>query len=234
VSAVVALWRYPVKSMQGEEVDHVAVDRRGLQHDRHWSLLDRRTGFTLTARRQPELLFATAHVDAGRPRITLPDGSVARDDGDLSAWLGHAVTLEEAGPRGGRFENPLDAEDEDGVWERWRGPGGSFHDSTRTQVSLLSTAALGAWDVRRFRPNVVLDGGVDEELVGAIWSLGTVSLQVAKRIDRCVVVTRPQPGLDRDLDVLRAVNRDRDATLGVGALVTEPGVVAIGDVLSAG
>jgi uncharacterized protein YcbX len=229
VPAVVALWRYPVKSMQGELLERVAVDRRGLEHDRHWSLLDRRTGFTLTARRQPELLFAAAHFEAGQPRITLPDGSTARDDSDLSEWLGHPVTLEEAGPRGGRFENPIDAEDEDGAWEQWRGPGGSFHDSTRTQVSLVSTATLGTWDVRRFRPNVVLDGGGEDELVGAACSLGTTMLQVAKQIDRCVVVTRPQPGLGRDLDVLRAVIRERRSYLGVGAVVTEPGVLAVGD-----
>jgi uncharacterized protein YcbX len=84
------------------------------------------------------------------------------------------------------------------------------------------------WDVRRFRPNVVVDGD-DEALVGTAVIVGTVGLDVVKQIDRCVVVTRPQPGLPRDLEPLRTINRERGTFLGVGALVTHPGRLAVGD-----
>ena len=51
-----------------------------------------------------------------------------------------------------------------------------------------------------------------------------------KPIDRCVITTRPQPGgIERDLDVLRTVNRDRAGNLGVGAMVTTTGHIAVGD-----
>ena len=50
-------------------------------------------------------------------------------------------------------------------------------------------------------------------------------------IDRCVMVTRPQPGLDRDLQVLRTINRDRGSMLCVGATVDEGGTVAVGDTI---
>ena len=135
---IAALWRYPVKSLQGEQLDATDIDRHGIHGDRHWAITDVDTGMTLTARRQPELLFASAALDGDGVRITLPDGSIARDDADLSDWLGHPVRLDVAGVRGGLFENPLDPEYEEGEWVKWRGPGWSFHDSVRTQLSLVS------------------------------------------------------------------------------------------------
>jgi uncharacterized protein YcbX len=226
---IAGLWRYPVKSMQGEALAAADVDDHGLVGDRRWALLDVQSGFTLTARREPELLLATGAIEDDRPVITLPDGSTARDDGDLSDWLGRAVTLVEAGDHvRGLYETPLDAEAEDGDWIRWRGPAGSFHDSTRTQLSVLSIDTIGDWDVRRFRPNVVVDGDEDA-LVGTTIDLGTVTLDVMKPIDRCVVVTRAQPGLPRDLGVLRTINRERATFLGVGTLVSSPGRITVGD-----
>ena len=230
---VVGLWRYPVKSMQGEQLEATDVDEHGLVGDRRWALLDLRTGLTLTGRRQPELLHASACLDGDRVRIVLPDGSVATDDAALSEWLGHPVALVEAGAdREGLYETPVDAEHEDGEWVRWRGPAGSFHDSTRTQVSLVSTTTLRDWDVRRFRPNVVVDGDGEDELVGRAVTVGAVGLDVVKQIDRCVVVTRPQPGIERDLTVLRTINRERATFLGVGSLVTTPGRITLGDAVS--
>ena len=226
---VAALWRYPVKSLQGESLASAEIDRHGILGDRQWALVDVVTGMTLTARRQPELLFAAATLDGDGVRITLPDGSSPRDDADLSDWLGHPVRLDAAGQRGGLFESPVDPEHEDGDWVRWRGPGGSFHDSPRTQLSLVSIATMRGWDVRRFRPNVVLDDDGDDALVGTPIGIGSAELVVLKQIDRCVVVTRPQPGLERDLDVIRTINRERATYLGIGAVVTAPGRIATGD-----
>jgi uncharacterized protein len=42
--SVVALWRYPVKSMMGEEVNSSAVTDRGLLGDRQFAVVDRATG----------------------------------------------------------------------------------------------------------------------------------------------------------------------------------------------
>lgn len=46
------------------------------------------------------------------------------------------------------------------------------------------------------------------------------------------MVTRPQPDLPADRDVLRTILRERDGTLAVGALVTTPGIIAVGDALT--
>jgi hypothetical protein len=43
------------------------------------------------------------------------------------------------------------------------------------------------------------------------------------------MVTRPQPGLDRDVDVFKTLARYHGATFGVWATVQTPGVVHVGD-----
>ena len=53
-------------------------------------------------------------------------------------------------------------------------------------------------------------------------------LEVTKRIDRCIMITRPQPGLDRDLELLKQINRERQSCLSIGALVAAPGFIEIG------
>ncbi len=99
-------------------------------------------------------------------------------------------------------------------------------------MSLVSTETLGSWDRRRFRSNVLLEGGGEGQLVGCTIALGQVMLSVGKHIERCVMVTRPQPqGIERDLGVLRTIARERQNRLAVGALVSEPGTVKVGDSL---
>ena len=43
------------------------------------------------------------------------------------------------------------------------------------------------------------------------------------------MVARPQPGLERDIELLKTINRDRATFLSIGSLVATPGSVAIGD-----
>ena len=229
---ITTITRYPVKSLQGESLDEAQVDAHGIAGDRGWAVVDLVTGKTLTSRRQPELLFAAARVVGDDVVITLPDGIETNDDATLSSWLGHDVALRKAASDlQGTYEIQLDFET--GEWFEWQGPEGSFHDSTRTLISLVSASAMREWDPRRFRMNVVLDADGDVDLVGGQIRVGDDGplLDITKEVDRCIVTTRPQPGLDRDLDVLRAINADRSGNLGIGALIIEPGTIAIGDTL---
>jgi uncharacterized protein len=233
------IWRFPVKSMQGERVREAVLGPNGIEGDRAWALFDVETGAHLTARRSPDLLLASARLTGADPddgvRITLPDGTETDSDHTLSAWLGRAVRLERAG-RGepARFQTQSD-ETETGEWYTWEGPTGSFHDSARAPVSLVSEASFGDWDRRRFRLNLVLDGPGDDDLVGHRVVVGGATIEVVKRIDRCVMTTRPQPAVDelpalgRDLEVLRAIVRERDSALGVGGGVAVEGPIAVGD-----
>jgi hypothetical protein len=235
---VVDLWRYPVKSLQGERLEVGEVTATGIAGDRSFAIFDAESGFGLTARRVPELLFASASLAGdGGVEILLPDGSVARDDDTLSAWLGRRVTLRSAASVGDgarRYENPLDFEHEaTSGWMLFTGASTSFHDSAHAQVSLVSTGTIGGWDRRRFRVNVIVDGDGEDSLVGSRVAVGDAVLDVVKRISRCVMTTRAQPGgIERDLDVLRTINRERDGSLAVGALVAQPGTVRVGDNLT--
>ena len=86
VGAVAGLWRYPVKSMGGEQLSVSEMDLRGLHADRMWAVRDLELGAVTTARRLPALLGCTARfVDEPAPgvgpgdvcevRVTLPDGT---------------------------------------------------------------------------------------------------------------------------------------------------------------
>ena len=97
---------------------------------------------------------------------------------------------------------------------------------------MLGPASLGSWAFRRFRANLLLDAGDEKDLLGESWRVGGAVLNVGREIGRCVMVTRPQPGgIDRDLDVLRTINRERDGKLTVGAVVDSPGLISEGDEL---
>jgi len=234
---VAELWRYPVKSLQGERLESAGLDSEGVEGDRRYAIYDLDTGMGLTARRVPELLFASARiVEGGQVEITLPDGSVAEDDGELSAWLGRPVALRSAqADDERRYENPVDFEHDEptSAWAPFEGAEGAFHDSPAVRVSLVSKATIGDWDRRRFRSNVLLDGEGEDALVGRSVELGEALLDVGAPIERCVMTTRAQPGgLERDIDVMRTIARERDACLAVGALVARPGTVRLGDKLA--
>lgn len=253
------IWRYPVKSIGGERLEVARVTALGIDGDRRWGIRDLATGKILTARRTPKLLMATASVVAEHPVITTVDGdpidgSLAEMSNALSIWLGQPVELVAAGDEGGTFENPMNVEHEVD-WVSWVGPAHAFHDSVRTRVSLVSSATLGDRDIRRFRANVVLDvhqnssangdvdrrevddlvrgvSGAEDAFVGSRVRLGSsIELHVTKQIDRCIMVTRAQPGLPSDLEVLKRVIRERSSMLGVGSLVGVGGRLAIGDEL---
>jgi uncharacterized protein YcbX len=76
LGTVVSLWRYPVKSMQGEELNAAEVGERGVLGDRAYAVLDRTDGKVASAknpRKWPRMFefragFADPHYPAGRHR----------------------------------------------------------------------------------------------------------------------------------------------------------------------
>ena len=108
IGAVSALWRYPVKSMMGEELPAADVTDHGLVDDRVYGLMDRAEGKVATAKNPGKwpALFAF-HAAFMQPpsrevppvRITLPDGTrLTSDQHDVNRTLSKAlnrdVTLE--------------------------------------------------------------------------------------------------------------------------------------------
>src|SRR5437660_10890520 len=106
LGAVGSLWRYPVKSMMGEELDSAEVRDRGVLGDRAYALLDSSNGKVASAKNPSKLpgLFAfranfiePADTRAQVPtvRITLPDGtSVTSKQSNLSQVLSKALNRE--------------------------------------------------------------------------------------------------------------------------------------------
>ena len=239
---VVSLWRYPVKSMQGEELDAVPISRLGLLGDRAYALDDAGDGRVASAkdtRRWPSLLDFHAFYDPspqsdlGTPpvKIALPVGRVvASDDPGVDDLLSLALG------RGARLQSRGD------VAEGVSGPDAvGFFDAAT--VHLLTTSTLerlralypsGLFDVRRFRPNVVIDtdgrpGFVEDGWVGQTLTIGDgVRLEVTEPCERCVMTTLAQAGLPYDPGILRTVATGHDLNVGVYARVLRGGIVSRG------
>src|SRR4051794_13021078 len=122
---VTELWRFPVKSLQGERLRTAELGPLGIAGDRQWALFDVGTGFGLTARRVPDLLFASARIRDGAVEVVLPDGTGTTDDAVLSDWAGRRIALRAAAVATGapRYENLDDADDEAGGWHAFEGAG---------------------------------------------------------------------------------------------------------------
>ena len=243
-----SLWRHPVKSLRGEAISAAQVDGDGLRGDRSWGVRDDATGRVLTGRREPRLLDAAATLDTnGNPQITLPDGTTFIGEGTatdtaLQTWLQRPVTLVGAtdGPAG-QAEFFADATDDSSTAIEWTMPEGRFVDAM--PILILTTASLragaelypeGAWDVRRFRPNILVDvdeqdGWVEDGWCGRVVRIGDVELVPRQPCVRCTMVTRPQPDLERDLEIYRTIARHHGGTLGVWSTVQRPGTVHVGD-----
>lgn len=114
VGRVSALWRFPVKSMLGENLAEAHLTERGIVGDRVYALVDEETGKVVSAKSVklfPDMLkCSAAFVDtsaAGEDTapvvMTLPDGSSVRSDNPecdeaLSRFFGRRVRLSSAAP----------------------------------------------------------------------------------------------------------------------------------------
>jgi uncharacterized protein YcbX len=259
---LVALWRYPVKSMQGEELNASVVSERGLLGDRVYALTDARDGKIGSAknpRKWPNLFAFRARFQepprSDRPmpgvEITLPDGNVTRSGAEdlprlLAPVIGREVALQAAPP-----DKPILEEywpDVEGLPHREAVTdesmsAGSFFDLA--PVHLLTTATLdrlrhlypqGRFEVRRFRPNIVVavDGEpqafVEKDWIGREVQVGgEVRLRISGPCPRCVMTTLPQSDLPQDTGILRTAVRHNEGHVGVYATVVQGGTIRRGD-----
>ncbi len=274
-ASVVALWRYPVKSMMGEEINATDVTQRGLLGDRAFALVDPSNGKVVSAKnpRKWASLFDFRAVFIEPPqsgsalpavRITLPDGAVVtsdqRDINDgLSRALGREVRFEAAQREEARvaestFPNPWVGKAEE-YWPDMEGldyrdevtdfdlPEGTFFDlavvhvlTTSTINQLRALYPQGRFEVRRFRPNIVVEPGPDEQgfvendWVGHTLCIGDeVRLSITEPCPRCVMTTLPQGDLPRDTGILRTAAQNNHVNVGVYAAVLRGGTIRRGD-----
>jgi len=261
VGSVASLWRYPVKSMMGEEVGAAEVTDRGFSGDRSYALIDNSDGKAATAknpRKWPHLFDFKARfaeppstgVKHPPVLITLPDAATVRSDQRdihqiLSKTLNRDVTLRAA------QREPINAEE---YWPDMEGldhrdtvtdftlPEGTFFDLAT--VHLLTTATLerlrnsypqGRFEIRRFRPNIVVQGASSENgfpenaWIGKTLAIGPVRLNITGPCGRCVMTTLPQGELPNDPGILRTTVQQNKGNVGVYAAVVSGGTIHRGD-----
>lgn len=245
------LCRYPFKSFQGEVLDRVELDASGVPGDRRWGLVDPSSGKTLTAKREPRLLEASARTAAdGSVVVTLPDGAEHETTDPALAvaaqqWLGREVVVANAADRAGTYEFNISSEDDESPLMDIPCPPGTFLDFAAVHV--LTTASLraiaasypeGRWEPPRFRPTILVesddDGFVEDAWVGQDVAIGGAVLQPFMPTIRCTMTTRQQLDLPRDLGIAKAVNREHGGSLGVYCTVVRTGVVGMGDMVTVG
>jgi uncharacterized protein YcbX len=264
--SVVALWRYPVKSMMGEELNASEVTEHGLVGDRRFAVLDAATGKVAGAKNPRKwgnfFDFRAVYVEPPESasklpavRLTLPDGTVVTSDQPdlaqvLSRALGREVGFAEAQHKG----ESTGAQAEE-YWPDMAGldfrdtvtdfemPEGTFFDLA--VVHVLTTATIdrlsglypgGRFEVRRFRPNIVVEtlpdrqGFVENEWIDHTIAIGDeVRLRVTGPCSRCVMTTLPQGDLPKDAGILRAAAQNNEANVGVYADVIANGTIRRGD-----
>ena len=262
LGSVVSLWRYPVKSMMGEELNAAEVTDRGFLGDRAYAIRDPSNGKVVSAknpRKWAKLIdFRAAFAESPRARekippvrITLPDGGlVTSEQRDLNKLLtdalGREVTLTATAPETPSLEEYWP--DMEGLAHRETVtdeamPAGTFFDLAVTHV--LTTATIdrlrelypqGRFEVRRFRPNIVVQpASAEKDFLENAWVAHTlvigdeVRLNVTGPCPRCVMTTLPQGDLPRDPGILRTAAQHNQVNVGVYAAVIRGGTIRRGD-----
>ena len=226
VGRVVGLWRYPVKSMGAESLKQVDVNWNGLSGDRRWAFVRGnvvQSGFPwLTLRDCPDMAQYTpsfrdpANPDTSPTIVKTPSGRVIDiTDSALGAELSQ---------NGAR------------VIRQARGIFDSFPLSLITTQTIARLGELVGenLDIQRFRPNVLVEAidnapFQEDGWVGRVLLLGDLHMRVDKRDGRCVVITIDPVTARRNPAILRAVNRERQGSLGVYGTTVKPGNVVIND-----
>ncbi len=202
LGTVDSLWRYPVKSMAGEELEASEVTDRGLLGDRAYALIDRADGKAATAKnpkKWPRLFdFRAAYANPPRAGETLPAVSIKLPDGNsvgsdradinqiLSQALNRDVTLSAASPgtvKSEQYWPDMEGFDHRETVTEFTLPEGTFFDCATVHV--VTTATLnrlqelypqGRFAIPRFRANIVLrsheKGFVENDWVGRTIGVG--------------------------------------------------------------
>jgi uncharacterized protein YcbX len=250
--------------MMGEELNSSYVTERGLVGDRVYALIDKQTGKVASAKNPGKwgklFDFRAAFTDSLQTaenippvRITLPDGSQIFSnhreiDHTLSKVLGREVSVMNAS-----LEKPSYEEywpDIEGLAQREvvtdeAMPPQTFFDVA--VIHLLTTSTIdrlrelypeGRFEVRRFRPNIVVESASEEkDFIENSWvdtklMIGEeVVLKVIGPCTRCVMITLPQGDLPKDLGILRTVAKYNQVHVGVYASVHQGGTIHRGDIL---
>lgn len=226
VGRVVGLWRYPVKSMGAEELAEIDVSWHGLAGDRRWAFIRNgvpQSGFPwLTIREREDMShYRPSFADPNRP-----------DKSPTVVQTPSGNTFDVADPALGKELCPGGAR----VIRQNRGVFDTFPLSliTTQTIARLGETVGARLDVRRFRPNILVEAAdkspfLEDGWMGGVLRIGGLRMRVDQRDSRCVVITIDPVTTERNPEILRTVARDRERCLGVYGSTVEPGRVAVND-----
>jgi uncharacterized protein len=240
------LWRYPVKSAQGESVERLFLGLDGVAFDRVWACIAS-DGVVVSAkqpRRWGRLLQVQASVadpDGAVVWLDIPDAEpvragTAEADQALSTWLGTSVRLTREVPENARLHRLLPRHPD--LVPSWLAdsapgeelvtgitgarPGGRFldfgpvHLVTESELAELATDAGEEADVRRFRPNLVVSTDRAPAPGDVLQVADGPRLRVLVPTPRCAMPGASQRGLADAPQLMRAIGRRRQDIPGIG------------------
>jgi len=241
VGYIYAIFRYPVKSMAGEELEEAFIGSAGVEGDRRYALLDVETGYLVSGKNIQhfsKVLHVKASLTNGILHIQLPNGencSHIECDSQLSLYLGRKVRLvENIGKSMYYLGVEIGSTEEEGYHEKTgRTCEMTFHDSKPIHiVSLKELKELGLShdDIVRFRPNVVVETPLnDDELIGRTIIIGNAQIKILKKTSRCIMITLPQQRLISNIELLKTLRTTRGGQFGLYAEVLKEGYIRKGD-----
>jgi len=233
-----AIFRYPVKSMAGELLDAATLGWHGIEGDRRFALrpLNDKSEFPwLTASKLPQLLlYKPFRLDGNTPE-SLPT-HVRTPDGKEYELSSDELSEEISNRYGGDLE-------------LMNLKHGIFDEACISVISLgtvhsvarESGRGVDLCDLRRFRPNVVIETDSAEPFEEDRWVGRTLmfgegnsgpALRVTMRDERCVMVNFDPDTAERDSAVMKTVVRLNQNYAGVYGTVIRAGELRVGEVVT--
>ena len=205
---VAEIWRYPVKSLAGEQIDVAELLTDGIVGDRRVLVYNEQTRRLITSRTYPQLLGLKGTLDGNE--MPLINGRPWDDSESQQA------IISAAGPNARLIE--------------WNG-------LERFDVLPLLVATDGAiqefgYDRRRLRPNIIIggvEGLAEREWPGHRMRIGKAVIEFAQLRGRCVMTTYDPDTLKQDHTVLRQIVKKFDGTLALDTAVLQGGRISVGD-----
>ena len=227
------MWRWPVKSMGGEEVRSFRLDERGVGGDRTHAVIHHHKGEwkPLTAREAPRLLAWHASYpfapDAGLRPDDPPQAQVTGPDGRSWRWGDPRLRRALADDLGRDVELRRDVA---GIQDLAR----SVLVTTEATRAALEAELGTALDLRRFRTNVHLE--LDAEpwaehgwQGGTLQLAGGVVLRLLHACVRCAIPTRDPVTTAKWPELLRHLDARHETLFGINARVLHSGRLGVGE-----
>lgn len=204
---IAELWRYPVKSLKGEQLQEARITETGIPGDREIVVLNA-AGRVITSRNRPKLLGLRGQLaNDGTPTISGFRWNSAEAGELVNAAVGEPAQL-------------------------LRVPQPQGFDVLPLLIATDGAAGFLRIDHRRLRPNILLAGvsGLEErDWPGCIISIRDLCIKAVKLRARCVMTTFDPDTQEQDKSVLIKIIRDLDGTAALDCSVIQPGVVRVGD-----